>query len=600
MGETCRLRYTNPDEEDEVIAVLNPLEESDVPVLNELSVVRHFKEFTRLKISGDKELVDTFPVLKEDFGGDVPEIFVDWYSFEEEQWFSVARVYPVDGGGIDQVGVYKNTSLYGFEKFVGEQRTDVTGEDAVTTDIVDALQAVLDNSDSPESYVVEAPTDAELSDSSEVDFDERPEVEEFSFQGDCQKAFRDLRKYGWVIMFTAEKDGGDVVVRFEPVGWGGIEASLNAEEDPLYFDYWKKKDLSTIVSDVEVIGVDADGEEVKVRKIKDAPRDKYKRFNIGWIQSESEAESVAENQLQLEPVEHGKLETFIFPQNTLNYSIDVFDSEKGVDGVFTVAHQKDLFHSGQTEFSFEFERELTDQERDILRTQDERNNELNTRDTESVLIDLEDDLEPVNSSADADNTTIEDVSDQDCSFNQYRDTFFIDDLPVDLMTGAEVPGEDNDFAVFMINLTVYQGDREVNKYSYFDDEIGEEVDFYQKEPDSPTTELVVNVYNDTQNYSVGEGILLVYTANGSATLLFIDPNVEAGDNVYLEFSEGFFVWDDAAVSVDYSIDAVDVHDHDVFVFDGGHGGSGDDSEHVISGETAEKLFEIFRSIKEDR
>jgi len=378
VGETCRLRYTNPNGEDEVIAVLNPLEESDVPVLNELSVVRHFKEFTRLKISGDKELVDTFPVLKEDFGGDVPEIFVDWYSFEEEQWFSVARVYPVDGGGIDQVGMYKNTSLYGFEKFVGEQRTDVTDEDAVTTDIVDALQIVLDNSDSPESYVVEAPTDSELSASSEVDFDERPRVEEFSFQGDCQKAFRDLRKYGWVIMFTAEKDGGDVVVRFEPVGWGGIEASLNGEEDPLYFDYWKKKDLSTIVSDVEVIGVDADGEEVKVRKIKDAPRDKYKRFNIGWIQSESEAESVAENQLQLEPVEHGKLETFIFPQNTLNYSIDVFDSEKGVDGVFTVAHQKDLFHSGQTEFSFEFERELTDQERDILRTQDERNNELNT------------------------------------------------------------------------------------------------------------------------------------------------------------------------------------------------------------------------------
>ena len=574
MGETCRLRYTNPDEEDEVIAVLNPLEESDVPVLNELSVVRHFKEFTRLKISGDKELVDTFPVLKEDFGGDVPEIFVDWYSFEEEQWFSVARVYPVDGGGIDQVGVYKNTSLYGFEKFVGEQRTDVTDEDAVTTDIVDALQVVLDNSDSPESYVVEAPTDAELSDSSEVDFDERPKVEEFSFQGDCQKAFRDLRKYGWVIMFTAEKDGGDVVVRFEPVGWGGIEASLNGEEDPLYFDYWKKKDLSTIVSDVEVIGVDADGEEVKVRKIKDAPRDKYKRFNIGWIQSESEAESVAENQLQLEPVEHGKLETFIFPQNTLNYSIDVFDSEKGVDGVFTVAHQKDLFHSGQTEFSFEFERELTDQERDILRTQDERNNELNTRDTESVLIDLEDDFNPENTSSQTDTTPSEEDSDT-ATTEAFRDeSDFIGDGSSQSYT-LNVPDVSGDPDYIFHTIQVTLGNH------------GE-----------IATEFEIEVNNLSKNFTLDERPFFRGNVPGTGVLTFTDTISDNDDTIEVVVTNN--TGDGAQMDLDMSLEVVARHNHNIGLTDPGHGSPEDSETHVISGETAEKLFEIFRSIKEDR
>jgi len=98
--------------------------------------------------------------------------------------------------------------------------------------------------------------------------------------------------------------------------------------------------------------------------------------------------------------------------------------------------------------------------------------------------------------------------------------------------------------------------------------------------------------------------------NTSRTATIAQYEAIDGDTIKAEVTNN--TGSSAEIAVDISVDSIeehshvadsmnaDSHDHNVLVTDAGHGGSGDASEHVISGQTAQKLINLLQEIDTSR
>lgn len=319
-------------------------------------------EYTKLVIEGNESLQDLMPVSETSFGlakngESEPEILVEVY--QNGSWTVRDRVYATKGGKTKDNGFYKNDNLYGFEKYHGEQRVEISTP--VTTNSADAMSQGL-----PPGYTLVVPGDVTP-----------PEVNDFTFKGRFENLVTDLtKKHDWVLIYTSDLDANnDYKVRFEPRGYGGQEGTIVRGEDPIVYDYWEKKDTKTVVSEVTVKGTNSNNESVEVTRtssdLGETPDlQRSIEVSVGYRLGTStdgsglneEAKSIADSLIQSSFVEHGALEGPMYVDNTVNFSVGISDSEKGIDDLFTVAMQKDYFHQGETYFSFEFEKEANIQQ----------------------------------------------------------------------------------------------------------------------------------------------------------------------------------------------------------------------------------------------
>lgn len=346
-----KLEYEDADNGTTVIGTMFTGGPNDL--INTATLKNGITPYTKLVIEGSQQLQDRMPVSKQKFaqaqnGEDEPEILV--YTDNGAGWELRDRVYALDGGNVDDNGNYKNKKLYGFEKYLGNQRVEVTTP--ITTHIVDALEEVL-----PSGYVVDAPPESEISGG-------YPEVNDYTFKGPRQNAFQDLSveqgtlDQKWAIIFTTEQDAnGNYKVRYEPQGFGGREGNISRRDDPINYDYWRKKDASTVVSQVTAKAKDSNGNVLQVIETANNPAiDNEKTLNIDYrVGGTTELSNVAQANLQADFVEHGAFEGPLYIENTVNFSIGLFDSQLGINDEFTVVEQKDFFHQGETRFSLEFE-----------------------------------------------------------------------------------------------------------------------------------------------------------------------------------------------------------------------------------------------------
>lgn len=366
----ARLVYTDSGGTEQVIGSFQP---QDVTTgnISTFTIEENAKNYTRVIIEGGPTLQDSMPTDLSEFQSDEPEIRAEIDSDLDGTWETRARVYPEIEGTTNDRGRYKNKDLWGFKKYYGEDDVD-TG--TVNTDLTAALDALL-----PDGYVASYPGDITA-----------PNVSNYSFSGARQQGFRELQRYyNHFIFFTTATDGsGDYIVRLQPKGYGDTQFSLTRGTDGYTYNYWKKADSSNVVSKVKVIGKDSNNEKVErvvaagasdgvhgddtdVDVYLGSPepaRRKFRRIHVDYTITTGEADDIAENVITPEAIEQGEIEDELRPQSTLNDSVGLVDNNRTpnnpIDDVFTVVKQKDFFHQGVTQYSFEFEKEATQEQVD--------------------------------------------------------------------------------------------------------------------------------------------------------------------------------------------------------------------------------------------
>jgi hypothetical protein len=451
-----------------------------------------------------------------------PEIFLEVFNQGTGVFEVRDRVFAESQGTVSDNGNFKHKRLYGFEKFVGRQNIDLTGANSVTTDIEGVLNAAL-----PNGYVADVPSGATV-----------PTVNDYKFQGRRDQVFKDLREnYNFIINFTAETDGsGNYLVKFEPRGFGGIVDTFEKGVDPVFFDKWTKGDELRRITRAEVIGTDSNNNKVSATASTNPDNGRFIRRNIGYVNSNSEAQDIAINLIAAdsdggspESTEHGRITAPIDRPATsnLNASIQILNDEISVDDSFTVVQQKDFFHQSQTQYSFEFEKELESRERRDKKDLGNRNSELITEGQQDVgNQNVNGNTEDVNDQYDNHQAS---QGDHDVSGQTFTETTDDTESNEGRATFANV--SDGFVASLEVNTDFVSGETDVAF-------IQATVTVDENTASTPGYDLTIvnndngNVYFDENDFIEGDAIAIngVITAS---TLVVVDDNLE-GDQVDFE------------------------------------------------------------------
>lgn len=376
MTKRARLRYFDSNNNGVVIGSIN---ESGTSGIDQLTLRNSGRQFTKATVVGGQELFGKFPTKSSEVtpqnNASGPEIFLEVFNQSTGQFEVRDRLYAESQGVVTDGGRFKHKRLYGFEKFVGRQKVQITEANAVTSDIEQVLKDVL-----PTGYTVqaEAPSGGSI-----------PSVNSYTVNGSLNSVFQDLQEnYNYFVFFTGQTDGsGNYIVRLEPRGFGGQVDTFEKGVDPVFFDKWTKGDELRRVTEAQVIGTDGSGNTIKETASTNPNNGRFTRKNIGYITDSAEAKNIAVNLIAAdsdggtpESTEHGKITAPLDEPATsnLNKSIQVINDEINVDDLFTVVEQRDFFHQSQTQYSFEFEKELTTQEQQDKKDLGNRNAELIT------------------------------------------------------------------------------------------------------------------------------------------------------------------------------------------------------------------------------
>jgi len=325
-------------------------------------------EYTRLVIKGDNQLKDRLPTDYTQYATSEPEILV--YSLSDSgNWVLRDRVFAEDKGILQDDGSYRNNQLWGFQKWVGRQKTGTTVNEtsSTITTIVDKLL--------PSGYVAETPSD-----------DTVPTLDNYSFQGKIDRGIRDLvRDYPVKIWFTAETDGsGNYKVKVQSKGYGDVVQTVTFDSERQTEGYqiirFEEEDKSNLVNKVEVQGVDSNGKKI-TSEVEDSTSinehgERYVHRNVGYLESQAQADNIANDILNPQPSPHAKMAIPFQDQNILNASVDILDNRYGINAVYTVVKQQDFFTEGRTEVELGFEKNRSEERRDRDRELDERNHQL--------------------------------------------------------------------------------------------------------------------------------------------------------------------------------------------------------------------------------
>jgi len=383
MTVRAQLKYFDGNNNE---VVIGSLDDNGGEGIQDLTLKNSAREYTKVIVSGGNGLFGKFPTDSADSPNVTPqenaagpEIFLEVFNQSTGVFEVRDRVFAESQGTVSDNGNFKHKRLYGFEKFVGRQNVDLTGADSVTTDIEQVLNDAL-----PSGYVADVPAGATV-----------PSVNNYSFKGRRDQVFKDLREnYNFIINFTADTDGsGNYLVKFEPRGFGGIVDTFEKGVDPVFFDKWTKGDELRRITRAEVVGTDSNGVKVSGTASTNPDNGRFIRRNIGYVNSNSEAQNIAVNLIASdsdggspESTEHGRVTAPIDRPATsnLNASIQIINDQINVDDSFTVVQQKDFFHQSQTQYSFEFEKELESRERRDKKDLGNRNSELITEGQQDV------------------------------------------------------------------------------------------------------------------------------------------------------------------------------------------------------------------------
>jgi len=347
MPEDIRFTYTDSNSNQQVIASTVTGQGLDIDRAKE---ERRAKNTDKISVWGNNSLYASFPQDRSNFESNEPEINVE--QLVDGTWEQHNRVFAKDTGTIKKRNQCKVT-LYGFFQYTGQQDIDIG---PINTNIVDAMDAVITalNGD----YVLDTPNSGDVPGG-------YPSVDDYTLKDKAKKAYKELqRNFDWSLQFTGEKDGsGNVIVRFEPEGFGGSVDTIDENTSGLQVLNWSEERTNSIVNKVEVIGTiettNSEGETVTEQVSATATNDtminrygvKFERIKVGFLGSQSEAQRIAENNLTpgldesgndiTEPTRSEKIKvpTLNFKDGVENDSFNVNITQLEVDDTFTCVQQ---------------------------------------------------------------------------------------------------------------------------------------------------------------------------------------------------------------------------------------------------------------------
>jgi len=596
-----RLKYVDSDENEQIIGVFRPSNPED-GTIQTFTIEESFRGYNRVIIEGEPTLQENMPTKISDFGTgsnneNEREIIAEIDPNGDGNWEKRARVQPEDGGITDDEGKYKHKRLYGFEKETGED--DVTIDTPIDTDIVDVLEQAL-----PPGYTVEYPGD-----------ETAPNVNGFTYDGARQELYNDiLEDFKHVIKFTPNLDANnDIIVRLQPKGYGGNAFNLERGIDPFVYDYYKPDDTSQVVSKVNIIGT-ADGNTIDNTYepsdfgLDSADRERIKSIRIGYfgtdvIEANNLADEIGERNLNPNASTSLALDTELRPESNLNDSVGIKDDSRQdgdstLNSEFTVVKQKDFLHQGISYFSFEFENPETAEMRREWRKHDEQQRRIYPGGEEQIDINFGD-FNAENDTAEADNSTDEDEQSPDTSGS----------------SSTAFGGTSYNYNAF--GPAGFTGSASVSTTVPTFSSLGVEfylvtVNFQLEYDGSGSGDVNLEIENTDTNTTIFNQNLNIIFPNTPAevcrTITAIERSPDGGDTIEATISN----YDSGNGGlIDINVDAVRQHDHtttgstaahlhNVLVDDLGHGGSGDASEHVITGDQIQKLIDALQELKTDR
>ena len=138
------------------------------------------------------------------------------------------------------------------------------------------------------------------------------------------------------------------------------------------FKSWEKDKTDAIINKVKVEGTKPSDSTEVVGTAENTAQinnfgEKFLKVKRGYIETESEADTIAEsylvpgkddqgNDITTVP-ESGTVKTSVYSDNVVNDSFQVVDNTRNIDDTYTVVEQRNYWPEGATELEFEFEKE---------------------------------------------------------------------------------------------------------------------------------------------------------------------------------------------------------------------------------------------------
>jgi len=378
MATPAKLVYTDDTGTEQTIGVFRP-NNLDNSGIGSVTIEEDARAYKRVVIEGGPDLQENMPVLNSEFEDSEPEIFLEIDENNDGNFTRRLRVFPEGGGSTLDNGRYKHENLWGFKKQLGGERVNIG---PITGTIEDVVRNTL-----PNGYTVQYPSD-----------ETPPDVYGFTANDARQQIWTDIQEdFNHIVEFTSETDGNDdFIVRLQPLGYGGVQFTLERGFDSINYDYWKPNDTSQIVSEVRVVGTTSDDTEINITRtpadfsgLSSAERERFKPVKAGYLggtetEAESMAEEIAKRNLNPLPSDNGALETTLDPNSNINDTIGLVDNERNTDDNYTVVYQKDWLHEGLSYYSLEFESEETRKTRRKWREHDNERANIYPSQTEDV------------------------------------------------------------------------------------------------------------------------------------------------------------------------------------------------------------------------
>jgi len=612
-----RFRYVDSNGNDQIIASTGG---NGGQPLDRIKETRRNKDTHIIVAWSNRSLFGEFPTDRTQFQADEPEIFFE--QFRDGSWEIQNRVYAKDSGTTTTGGNYK-IKLYGFQKYGEEQQVNITNTTTHTVDVAEKLAAELDS-----NYVIDAPAEANVPGG-------YPQVDSYSLNGRAGKVVREITRdfksdgNDWTINWTGQTDAnGNYIIRYEPEGFGGAVDTLDDSIVGLQVQNWKKERTDQIINKTKVVGTLDDGTDVTGTAENTTMINRYgvkfRSYQVGYLGSSAEADRIAGNKLQpgldangndiTESPESGtlKVPTLNYREGVENDSFNVVLPEIDVDDTFTCVTQKLYYPANNTELVFEFEKEGLEDQAEGRNALNEERAKIYSSGDQSIDINFGD-FNAENDTAEADNSTTEDDEDPGVGGNtgQSGPNTFIDDaddtttLSGGIGTGFEQVAShsanvgSNGAAGVVIYITVGAAQSSGSSSSYIFD-----VGVTQNGSEIATINQTYpnfSIYDDGQNVSGGTTLWVPALIDDNDT---IDVNIRTTGGttgpVFVDTQMIFIEKHSHPGLTDGGTLAAALHDHNVFVQDSGHGGSGDASEHVISGDTVQKLINLLQELKTDR
>jgi hypothetical protein len=320
-------------------------------------ITRRHQAFDSAKVWCDPNIVGNLPLANSNYdtaqnGQSEPEILIE--EWNGSGWDTIFRGFAKSkpSTNADGQSVFK---LKGFGRYTGKQ--DVNYSAAADTSIDTILENLL-----PSGYTVDAASASKWPGGS------IPTADNYSLKdAERQIGYREIAKnYNASIQFKTTLSNGDYEVRLEPVGSGGTvdtiysPASINSSSDTLgLFREWQGENVENIVNKVRVIGRNTSGTKID-ETVKDSTSItdygvKFKKKNIPYIESASEAQDIGNNLLSPNPSQGGVVKTPRFTQEVVNDSFQLEDTNNNLSSVFTAVQTRNYLHEQAVELTFEFE-----------------------------------------------------------------------------------------------------------------------------------------------------------------------------------------------------------------------------------------------------